>query len=334
MKKIFFTWNGLGDNLVLIGAAYNYFLKFGERPVLGVPSMIYSELFEHADFVDWCNFDAMHVENRNKTISMCHANGLEPIFLSAVGYRWFQPGRKSNITIWNNKHLMLRISERMGLSGSIRIEMPLKSNIPHCSGDLLEKVGSGYICIMTGGLQRYKAVRAEIMQGVVDSLKKDFKFVQVGSKNDELLFDVTDCRGTSILDSIQLLQKSCFLISATGGLVHLAAAAHCKTFVLQTTGEPLSIGYYPANRYVMAIDACNICARNWRDPQHQPCFYGYKCINNLTIDRVLEMLMSELPYLIQSDAYPVNVLNAIPDIASGLEDYYNYEKTLKYNAML
>lgn len=333
MKKIFFTWNGLGDNLVLIGAAYNYYLKYGERAVLGVPSVIYSDLFECADFVDWCNFNTMQPRSRNETISMCHKRGYKPIFLSAASYRWLQPGRKSNVTIWNNEHLMLRISERMGLSGNIRIEMPLKSKIVQDSNDFIEKIGLGHICIMTGGMQKYKAVSAEIMQGIVDHLKKDFKFVQIGSKNDESLFDVVDCRGSSLLNSIRLLKNSCFLIAATGGLVHLGAAAHCKTFVLQTTGEPLSLTYYPANRYVSAIDSCNICARNWRDPQHQPCFYEYKCINNLTIDRVLEVLMSEIPYLIKSDEYPVQELKAFPDAATGLEDYYDFEKTLKFNAI-
>lgn len=332
MKKIFFTWNGLGDNLALVGAAFNYFLKTGEKALLGVPFNCFNDLFEYADFVDWCTYSSMSGKRRRETMDLCAKKNLEPIFITACGYKWLLPDFEYNINYWHRKHLILRYSERMGLDGDVQIRIPIRKDYPTSgnSSFLQNLIKSRYVCIMTGGVQNYKAVKVDVMQGIVNAYKEKFKFIQLGSKKDLVLSDVVDCRGTSLVDSISLLQNAQFLITATGGLTHLAAVSQCKAFVLQTGGEPLQIGFYLANRYVTAVDNCGICARNWRDPQHQPCFYHYKCIRNLTSERAVKALENELSYLMSSGEYGFEVLKASSEPANGLEDYFSHEKTLKF----
>ena len=215
----------------------------------------------------------------------------------------------------------------MGLFGNVEIKIPLKEHFDE-NFPVFAPPKNKYICIMCGGIQNYKAIKKEVMQGIVNYYRNKFKFVQIGSLKDPLLDNVDDYRGCDLSNSIILLKNALFLITGTGGLTHLAAAAKCKAFVLQTGGEPSGIVRYIAHRYITAVDNCGICARNLRDPQHQPCFYQYKCIRNLTSERAISSLETLLPYFLESSFFPHETLIATSNPALGLEDYFSQEKTL------
>lgn len=50
MKKLFFTWDGIGDNLCLLAAAWNWFKQSGERPAIGGKPFYF---YKKNDFIDF-----------------------------------------------------------------------------------------------------------------------------------------------------------------------------------------------------------------------------------------------------------------------------------------
>ena len=320
MKKLYFTWAGLGDSLVLLGAAYNYFKISGERLAIGCDWSDLASNNPYVDFIDWFSFRQLYRKGVDIGLEEARQRGYDPVFITASSYRYLAPKYESNVTLWSNKHMITRYCERIGLSGEVEIKIPLGLQGGENSKD-------DVICLMVGGLQKYKAIDPKIIQFLVDKLKKDFQIVQLGSASDPLLRDVQDMRGKPILEAYRLLQKAKFFIGGVGGLVHLAKAANCRSFILQTTAEPLSLTYYSGNKYIFPIDYCDICAKNYRDPQHQPCFYNYKCSTSFEGGRVLDLILKEM------EENPSSLIiqqfdQAIADPAVGMQDFYHSHKTL------
>lgn len=320
MKKLYFTWAGLGDSLVLLGAAYNYFKKTNERLTIGCDWKDLALKSPYVDYVDWFSFRQLYSRGVNFMLEEARQKGFSPMFITASGYKYLAPKYESNVTVWANKHMITRYCERIGLSGDIEIEIPLEIKTEQKSKDDL-------ICVMVGGIQKYKAIDPKVIQFIVDNLRKDFQIVQLGATSDPLLEHVQDMRGRSIIEAYRFLKKSKFFVGGVGGLLHLARAANCRSFVLQTTAEPQSLTYYTGNKYIHPLDYCDVCAKNFRDPQHQPCFYGYKCSTSFDGKRALDLIVSEMADW-TSAVIMKQIEQAIADPANGIEDFYHSHKTL------
>lgn len=321
-KNVFFTWDGIGDNLILLGAAYNYFLHSGEKPLIAtdLPFIKYSDFATH---ITGLSFRSLN-ENYNSIMSSLKKRGLNPIFITASGYQYLAPSYKSNVTTWIPKHMITRYCERMGISGDIHIEIPL--NIPD---DPSIKLPKDYVCVMCGGLQHYKYVSPETMQLVVNYLKNDFNVIQLGRRNDPLLEGVIDFRNCSLTQAYILLKHSKFFVGGVGGLIHLAKAAKCKSVVLQTTGEPDCLTFYQENLLVKPIDICDLCARNLLDPQHQRCHFSYRCTRNITSESIISTIKNNINYLNSQNATKkAQKESATSDKAIDLEDYFHTKNTL------
>ncbi|MCG5030378.1 hypothetical protein MAF45_02795 [Mesosutterella sp. OilRF-GAM-744-9] len=321
MKKLFFTWSGMGDNLVLLAAAYNYFKLTGEKAIIGTNFKNLTKLCPYVEAIDWFTFNKLNSNEGSKLIEQAMVEDLEPTFITASSYKYLAPSFKNNVTCWPRKHMITTYCERMGLSGEIEIKIPLDFGFP------IKNKEDQYICIMTGGLQNYKAIPCEIMQPIIDYFSDKVSFVQLGGKKDRLLKSVKDCRGLDILDSLRLLKNSLFFIGGVGGLIHLAKAANCNSLVLQSTGEPISCTFYKNNILVKAIDYCDLCAKNLRDPQHQPCFYNYKCVRNIKSSDIIKAIKNNFDKLsTRSNIIQTEIAESNP--ANKLEDFLHSKATL------
>ena len=319
LKDLYFTWEGLGDNLVLFAAAANYFDKTGKKLLVGSDWAELAAKCPFVELVEGFSFRHVYKLGPEQAFTEVRKRGYEPKFVSAAGYNYLAPTFDKNVTLWASKHMITRYCERLGLSDEIQIEIPLSTPVV--------RKQSRKICVMTGGKQKYKALNPVVMQYLVDHLKGSFDFVQLGSASDPRLDGVEDLRGKKISVAFSQLQEASCFVGMVGGLVHLAKAANCNSCVLQSTGEPLVLTYYNNNRYLFPIDYCDLCARNLRDPQHQPCFYGYKCSNSFTGQQLLSFFEANLDLLL-STCSGKQVEKAIAEPVVGLEDFYDSRKTL------
>ena len=318
---LYFTWSGIGDGLLLLGAAYNFFLQRNEKLRVGLSNR---EFFKFCNWVEPVeNFDAkLYYTDIGSWNNILLENNSAPKFISATGVKYLAPEYKRNINFWHYNHMITRMSERLGLGGEISISIPLD-----VEGE--KTIAHEYVCVMCGGMQKYKEISPVLMNDVVNWLiSKNISVVQLGAKNDPKLDGVIDLRGDSLENALIALKYANFFIGGTGGLIHMAKSVNCNSLVLQTRGEPVSMSFYVNNKYVYPVDACRICERNLRDPQHQKCHYGYKCVSGFTLSQVIRSIEQNWDELLLRKNWEQKEI-AIPDPAKGLEDWECTKFTLQ-----
>ena len=139
----------------------------------------------------------------------------------------------------------------------------------------------GMIAIQSSGLggqmmMRNKQWFPERFQAVVDALKNDFKFVQLGSTNDPLLPGVDDRRGKSTLrESAAILANSRLFLGNVGFLMHLARAVECPSVVVFGGREAPWQSGYSCNENLYTAEPC------------APCWLWNKCdFNRVCMDKI------------------------------------------------
>jgi hypothetical protein len=146
----------------------------------------------------------------------------------------------------------------------------------------------GCIAVQSSGMggklpMRNKEWFPDRFQAVVNDLRKECEFVQLGSASDPPLQHVKDLRGrTSIRDAAAVLHHARFYIGNAGFLMHLARAVECPSVIVYGGREaPWQSGY-----------ACNInlstalpCAPCWR---FNKCDFERKCMTKITADDVVQ----------------------------------------------
>lgn len=328
MKKLFFTWEGIGDNLCLLAAAWNFYEKTGEKPSIAGKQFYF---YKKADFIDFYpDLSLSKVISIKGKDYIDHAKnkGYEPTFITACGFNYLAPDFSSNVTTWEGGHLITRYCERMGLNGSIKIDFPSFLDM-RLSPEIKLKTSREIVCIMCGGLQKYKSISPDLAQNLVDFLNQKYEVIQLGSFHDPELKNAIDLRGVPLEDAACVLKQSKFFIGGVGGLIHLARSVGCPSLVLQSTAEPLHLTFYKGNRYVLPVDYCDLCARNLRDPQHMPCYFGYKCVRNISFSQVKKELEK-----IEKDNFhrlSPQIEEAHSDPVIGLEDYWKILNTKTYS---
>ena len=309
---VYFTWSGIGDGLILLGAAYNYFLKYNKKPKIGLSNPEFFEYCNWVEPVENLNTGTYHA-NTNLWNNLLLESKSVPKFISATGFKYLAPEYNRNVNFWHYNHMITRMSERLGLSGQISISIPLT-----VKGE--KPFSHEYVCVMCGGMQKYKEISPTLMNDVVDwLLSKNVKVVQLGSKRDLKLNGVIDARGGSLGNALLILKHANFFVGGTGGLVHMARSVNCNSLVLQTRGEPVSMSFYVNNKYIYPVDACRICEKNLRDPQHQRCYYEYKCVSGFSLNQVIRNIEESWDELLLRRDWDQKEI-AVSDPASGLED--------------
>lgn len=118
---------------------------------------------------------------------------------------------------------------------------------------------------------------------VVQALKGEFNFVQVGSPRDPLLPGVIDMRGkSSVRQTAAILGQSRAFVGLVGFVMHLARAVDCRAAIVFGGREaPWQSGYTCNENLHEAVE----CAPCW---QWSRCDHDRVCMKNITVDRVVE----------------------------------------------
>jgi hypothetical protein len=139
----------------------------------------------------------------------------------------------------------------------------------------------GTIAIQSSGLggqmmMRNKQWFPERFQAVVNALKNDFKFVQLGSPNDPLLAGVEDRRGkTSMRESAAIFANAKLFLGNVGFLMHLARAVECPSVVIFGGREAPWQSGYSCNENLYTAEPC------------APCWLWNKCdFNRVCMDKI------------------------------------------------
>lgn len=316
-KDVYFTWHGLGDNIVMFFAAETYFKTKGKK------LLISTNLPDLLDNSDYCDFiDNINTSDFSERYKILQKAGITPHFLSCTRLKWLN--ENENVILWPDCHIAASYCSQLGISGKIDIQPRLYfSDEEKSFGRFFEKK---QIAIMTDGMQNYKTYPFEKLQKIVNELKNDYNFVQIGKKSDQKLKNCLDKRGAFTIRQVAaVLHNSDCFVGGIGGLMHLAKASGCPAVITYSKGEPFYCGTYPENINVVARKCCDLCGRNLRDPQHQRCLNNYSCIRSIKTADVVAAIRRMMSQRREAGPFVVEIKG---NERKGLEHYWAQFKTL------
>ncbi|HEY0780690.1 MAG TPA: hypothetical protein VGD56_22220 [Gemmatirosa sp.] len=225
-------------------------------------------------------------------------------------YCYYDEARDADIP--SAHHILRVMCERVGILGSItRKPRIVLTADEHASGERVPD----QVAIQSAGLAARFAAKTkqwfpERYQGVVDAMRGDVNFVQLGSTDDPPLTGALDLRGrTTIRESAAILARSLAFVGQVGMPMHLARAVDCRAVIVYGGRElPAQTGY-SGNENLYVPVPCSPC---WKV---NTCPYDLECLREVTTDDVVAALRHQLgrvdePMPVDTDVIPSDTLPA------------------------
>jgi ADP-heptose:LPS heptosyltransferase len=203
---------------------------------------------------------------------------------------WSEYVEGQDAAIPPNIHALARMCQKAGVTGevSLRPYFYLTQEERHFG-----RFAQYQVAIQSSGLSARSPVinkewYPERFQQVVNALKADFQFVQIGSATDPLLEGVIDLRGkTTIRQTAGVLSNSVAFVGLEGFPMHLARAVDCPGVILfGGRSQPHLLGYI-CNVNLTAKPPCSPC---W---QHQVCDEDRLCMRLIEVPQVIAAVRTQ-----------------------------------------
>ena len=189
------------------------------------------------------------------------------------------------------RHIVAEMCARAGITGPVSIR-------PYLYLSEAEKADASWardwIVIQSDGLaarhpMQNKQWYVERFQGVIDALRGEVDFVQLGSSSDPALRHVRDLRGrTQIRQTAAILHHARLYVGTVGFLMHVARAVECPSVIIFGGREaPTQSGYICNSNLYSAVP----CAPCWRS---NTCDFDRKCMQAISVEDVVRAIREML----------------------------------------
>lgn len=264
---------GIGDHLLCTAVAR----EMRKRRWRGVWIVtLYPELF-----IMNSDFDAVISDKAGvlKSARLLGARTIEPRYAIPV------PGEDREIP--PGCHIIAKMCQLAGVAGEVELRPYLKLNEKELKKGVIVQQQVAIQSSNLGG--RWPAKTKEWFpnrfQMVIDTLSKDFKFVQVGSPLDPPLAGVIDMRGkTQLRETAAILSNSVVFVGTIGFLMHLARAVKCPSVIIYGGRELPSESAYSANENLYVALPCSPC---WK---YDSCEIDLECMQRISVDEVVRAI--------------------------------------------
>lgn len=190
-----------------------------------------------------------------------------------------------------SRHIVTEMCARAGISGPVSVR-------PYLALSEAEKAPAawarGRIVIQSGGMaarhpMQNKQWYHERFQGVIDALRGEIDFVQVGSTTDPELRHATDLRGrTGIRETAAVLHHALLYVGTVGFLMHLARAVECPGVIIFGGREAPWQSGYVCNLNLYSPVSCAPC---W---QSNTCDFDRQCMQVISVANVVAAIREML----------------------------------------
>ena len=328
----------IGDALMTLAYSEVYFHKTGKKLLLlSAPKSQKEQFMAFFANCKFCyvltNFTGEDIYRpQGNLLSLSSANGEKFVFDVKFIIHHQKTGQDENTNRLGGKfmyrlfplHYITASCQHLGLSGDIEIKPHLELTASEKSFGRFAPSDKKQIAIMTGGKIKYKALPFSTTQKIVDMLSSEYIFVQIGSKSDAGLHKVKDLRGQlSLREVASVLHNSDIFVGTIGGLMHLARAVDCPA-VIAYSAEPIELVSFTGNSYVFSETPCDLCASNQIDPCRDFCPNDYRCIRNISAEKIAASIREKLA---MPRVFPQQTATCIAKESPTNTDHIYYYKT-------
>jgi hypothetical protein len=190
-----------------------------------------------------------------------------------------------------SRHIIAELCAATGISGSVSIR-------PYFTLTEEEKTSAawakGLIAIQSSGMGGHHPIRnkqwyEERFQAVIDSLRGEVEFIQLGSAADPVFEHVKDLRGaTGIRQAAAILYQARLYVGTVGFLMHLARAVECPSVIIYGGREAPWQSGYNCNFNIYSAVPCAPCWR-WNF-----CEFDRKCMTDISVAMVVSAIRQML----------------------------------------
>jgi len=311
--ELFIPHGGLGDAIMISVVAEKYYREKGKKMLISHKN--YAVLENNPYLLNLCGYEDGRITSAS--LKKLISTGIKPNYPSYWNYSYSKIHRRMVFT-YPNTHIIARICERIGLSGKIKICPKIYlSDEEKLYGRFFHGI---QIAVMGSGICSHKDWGHSKMQELVDKMSAKYHFVQVGTKEDQLLRGALDMRGILSLRQIAaLMYNSDMFLGSIGGLMHMARAVNCPAVIAYSSAEAMYYDSYTANINVGPTDQCNLCRDLKINPYFDPCPHNFKCIRTVSVIDVINAIEKMLARpLGQLDA---DMVELKPEPVLGIELY-------------
>jgi len=272
------TWgDGIGDNLLLSAVAHEWKIRTGKKAAIYTK---FPELFEeNLEVVCYPYLGNLVFPFRSWMTRRIHF----PV------YAPWDPKEDSSVP--PDKHIIAKMCEFVGLRGTVG----LRPYFPLSTGEMGSDPGyRNAILIQTSVFSARLPMKNKEwyfprFQQIVDVLRQDYQFIQIGSVKDPTLRHVTDLRGkTTIRQLARLMRESRLFVGLVGFLMHLARANECPSVIVYGGREHPHQSGYICNENIARYISCSPC---WL---WNRCDYNRRCMSDIMAHEVIEACRRQL----------------------------------------
>ena len=311
---VYFSWRGIGDQILLLGAATVYAKKTGKKLLLLVDE---PEIFANCPYCLVLQDVSPHIiwESLSPNTSSSLQLSKMKFNLHFLNSAYYDAQAKLHFPL---VPMQATLCSQLGLTGKIDCQPKLYLS----KQEKFKFTGKKkLICVMSGGNVPYKTLPLNTIQETVSLLKKDFHFIQIGGPSDTPIAGVEYQCGLSIRQSAAILKEAYAFIGTIGGLMHLAEAVNCPA-IIAWGAEPEIYGGYNNHVHIFSTTPCDLCPKDMLNPLFDSCPKEYKCIRGVKAqDLVTAVLRKE--FLKIKDKKTTYIITRAKK-TKGLESLYQY----------
>lgn len=265
---------GLGDHLLCTAVARELHQR-GHHSLWMMSG--YSQLFQGNTDID------VVVPVNGQIARLAQASGARVLAPHYASYNQ----REDRDIVPADQHIIATMCALSGLKGKVALRPYLHvAEGERQAGSVAER----QIAIQSSGMSarypmRNKEWFPERMQAIVDALRGEYTFVQLGTSNDPPLRGAYDMRGrTSVRETAAILSKSLLFVGLVGFLMHLARAVDCRSVIVYGGREHPSQSGYTYNENLFSPVPCAPC---WKK---NDCPFERRCMREISPDAVISAI--------------------------------------------
>lgn len=293
-RKIYIPLCGMGDAILFTAVARKIYEQTGEKLLVGHKN---PEIFENNPFVEVTNVVSDFPQNLSlKDIETLKNMGFDIQYTTYWLSRAIENEPRKFFLTYPKENLIARSYAVCGFSGPIEIKPELYlTNAEKDFGRLVPK-DRKQIAIMSSAISPRK--QYPYFQEIIDALKDEYDFVQIGAPEDKILNNVkVNMTGKlSVRQTAGVLYNSDLFVGEIGGLMHLARSVDCPAVIAYSSAEPSYMASYIANINVGPEKKCVLSQKGIIDKNCDPCMNKnpYCCCRTIPVEKMIKAIHKQI----------------------------------------
>ncbi len=281
---------GVGDALLFAPIARRIFEKTGKKVLVAHKN---PEIFENNPYVEVTDalFDRPDVCGEQEILK-----------LQQMGFKIIYPNywvsHKFSTGLWGltypKQHIIAQSFAVCGFSGKVELKPEIYLTDEEKSFGRFASSARKQVAIMSAAISPRK--QWPYFQDLINALKEDCDFVQIGAPEDAQLEGVAFQKvgQLTLRQSAGVLYNSDLFVGEIGALMHMARAVDCPAVIAYSGTEPEYLASYACNTNVLPDTPCMLSQLGQIDKNCEPCVNGYRCCQSISLKKMVAAVRAKL----------------------------------------